>query len=157
MAQLSEGLAIGLRSVFAAEAASVQRYTYFAQVAEIEGHGEIARLFSDLAESIGCVAHGHIDALQDIADPHTRKTVGETRLNLAASAAEALTEANEVYPRLTARAHEEGHPDVASWLTTLAALKHAHLGKLDALLTTVTTPSAPGPRDGAPADGGSDD
>ncbi|MFF5727185.1 ferritin family protein [[Kitasatospora] papulosa] len=157
MAQLSEGLASGLRSVFAAEAASVQRYTYFAQVAEIEGHGEIARLFTDLAESVGCVAHGHIDALQDIADPHTRKTVGETRLNLAASAAAALAEANDVYPRLTATAHEEGHTDVASWLTTLTAFKQAHLAKLDALLTAVDQPHAPGPRQAAHTDGGSDD
>lgn len=152
MAQLSEGLAADLQSVFGAEAASVQRYTYYAQIAEIEGHGEIARIFTDMAESVGCVAHGHIDALQDIADPYTRKTVGETRLNLASSAAEALREANETYPRLTANAHEEGHADVASWLTTLTALKHVHLAKLDALLSAVDTSLVPPKK--SDADGG---
>ncbi|MEV3874154.1 rubrerythrin family protein [Streptomyces sp. NPDC049906] len=157
MPQLGEGLTGDLRSAFAAEAASVQRYTYFAQVAEIEGHGEIARLFTDLAESVACVAHGHIDALRDVADPHTRGSVGGTRLNLASSAAEALHEANEVYPGLTAHAHEEGHADVASWLTTLASLKRAHLAKLDALLTALDQPLVP-PSPGALAtDGGADD
>jgi rubrerythrin len=140
MPQPSNGLADDLRTALATEATAVQRYTYFSQVAEIEGHGEIARAFSDLAESIACVAHGHIDALQNVADPHTVQTVGETRLNLAASMAGMLHEANEIYPRLAVGAHEEGHADVASWLTTLGYLKGAHLARCEALLNTLETP-----------------
>src|SRR5437588_8962618 len=122
MPQLSESLFADLRAAFTAEAVSVLRYTYFAQVAEIEGHVEIAKLFSELAESIGCVSHGHIDLLQLVRDPATDQPIGETQLNLAASVAGELREANELYPRLTSLAHSDGHADIASWLTTLCAL-----------------------------------
>ncbi|GGX13804.1 rubrerythrin family protein [Streptomyces lomondensis] len=151
MAQPSNGLVGELRATLAAEATAVQRYTYFAQVAEIEGHGETARAFRELAESVACVAHGHLDALQDIADPHTLQTVGDTRLNLAASVADMLHEANEVYPRLATDAREEGRDDVASWLTTLGSLKRAHLARCEQLLNTL---EAPLPAGAATTEGG---
>ncbi|MEU3861038.1 rubrerythrin family protein [Streptomyces sp. NPDC028722] len=155
MAQPSDDLAVELRTALATEGTTVQRYSYFSQVAEIEGHAEIAQAFSDLAESIACAAHGHIDALQGIADRHTRQTIGDTRLNLAASVADALHVANEVYPRLAARAHETGHADVASWLTTLGSLKRSHLTKFQVLLTALDAPS-PAAR-AAATEGDSDD
>ncbi|WP_404954574.1 rubrerythrin family protein [Streptomyces sp. 147326] len=157
MVQPSDGLAVDLRTVLAAEATAVQRYSYFSHIAEIEGQGEIARAFSELAESIACVAHGHIDALQGIADPQTEATVGETRLNLAASMADVLHEAHEVYPRLVATAHEKGHPDVASWLTTLGSLKRSHLARFQGMLAALEAPSPAAPAADAATKGDADD
>lgn len=155
MGELSEGLFAELRDAFRAEAETVQRYTYFAQVAEIEGHQVVAKLFGDLAESVACVAHGHLDLLGQTADPTTDQPIGETPLNLAAALTGELREADDVYTRLTSLAHNEGHADVASWLTNLSALKKAHVAKLDQALDdflgrVVTGPGEPArQRDGA--------
>ncbi|WP_344587407.1 hypothetical protein [Actinomadura vinacea] len=141
--QRSESLVADVRAALAAEAVAVQRYTYFAQVAEIEGHTEIAVLFADLAQSIGCVAHGHLDVLGDTADTaDAGRDVGETRLNLATSVAGAMKDAHEGYPGLASAAYGEGRTDVASWLTTLAALKKAHVAKLDAALRDLAAPTS---------------
>ncbi|MFD9317591.1 ferritin family protein [Streptomyces sp. NPDC060053] len=134
MAHPSESYADGLHAVLAAEAVCAQRYTYFAQVAETEGHTETARLFTDLAASAACAAHGHLDVLRDLAVEADGPVLGDTRTNLAAAVAEALNEAVETYPRLTTTAHERGHGDVASWLTTLTALKKSHVAKFDTAL-----------------------
>ncbi|WP_189939024.1 rubrerythrin family protein [Streptomyces sulfonofaciens] len=139
MAHLSDVFAADLRSALAAEATSALRYTYFAQVAEIEGHTEIARLFTELADSVTCAVHGHLDVIRDATAPDDeRRDIGETGLNLASSVAGALQDAGEVYPRLMTAAHEEGHADVASWLTTLTALKKRHTARLDAALESLT-------------------
>ncbi|MFF0591427.1 rubrerythrin family protein [Streptomyces sp. NPDC003781] len=138
MALLSNALATGLRSALASEATAMLRYTYFAQIAEIEGHTEIARLFTELADSTGCAVHGHLDVLRDATGPEQQNDIGETRLNVASSVAGALQDASELYPRLTATAHEEGHADIASWLTTLAALKKRHTVRFDAALVSLT-------------------
>lgn len=137
MAELSKSLFADLRAAFATEAMTVQRYTYFAQVAEIEGHVEIADLFGELAESVACAAHGHIDFLQHIADPSTDSPIGETRLNLASALSGGLREATETYPRLAGTAHTEGLADVASWLETLSAHKKAQVAKIDRALTAL--------------------
>lgn len=158
MAHLSEGFTAELRAVLAAEALSAQRYTYFAQVAEIEGHTEVAQHFTDLAASVACAAHGHLDVLRDATVEGTGPDIGETALNLASSVADALQDAGEAYPRLTAAAHAEGQVDIASWLTTLAALKKSHVTKLDALLSELTgAAAATATATTAPVSGGTDD
>jgi rubrerythrin len=136
-ARSTEDLLSGLRSAFAAESMTAQRYAYFAQTAEIEGMVDLARLFTELAESAACAAHGHLDMLE-YADPATGQPIGESRLNLAAAVTAALKEASEFYPGLTARAHAEGIADTASWLETLSALKKAHVARLNAALTALS-------------------
>ncbi|WP_055494260.1 ferritin family protein [Streptomyces sp. TP-A0356] len=152
MAHLSESFAAGLRATLAAEALTVQRYTYFAQIAEIEGRTEIAKLFRDLAASVACAAHGHLDVLRD----HVPQGIGDTALNLASSVAEALRDADGTYPELTAAAFDEGQVDVASWLTTAAALKKAHVARLDAALRELAEPAGREPALTS-GHGGSDD
>ncbi|WP_330460374.1 rubrerythrin family protein [Streptomyces sp. NBC_00820] len=134
MTQPSDGFLKGVHAKLATEALTVQRYTYFAQIAEIEGHTETAKLFRELAASVACVAHGHLDVLRD----RLPQTLGDTALNLASSLSEALRDAEGTYPDLTADAFEEGQIDVASWLTTAGALKKAHVAKLDAALRELT-------------------
>ncbi|MER6010846.1 rubrerythrin family protein [Streptomyces bluensis] len=141
MAHLTDAFAADLRSALAAEATSTLRYTYFAQIAEVEGHTEIAQLFTELAESISCAVHGHLDVLRDATAPDQHSDVGETRLNLASSVVSALQDASELYPRLTTTAHTEGHADIASWLTTLTALKKRHTARFNAALASLADTS----------------
>ena len=136
--ELSHSLYANLKIAFAAEAAAFQRFTYFAQVAEIEGHLELSKLFTELAESTACAAHGHIDWLQYVADPITDRPIGETHLNLAASLTSELNDGSDLYPRLAEAAHTEGMADVASWLETMCALKKAHVDRIERALAALT-------------------
>ncbi|PJF01609.1 rubrerythrin [Streptomyces carminius] len=135
---MSDALAADLRSALMAEATAMLRYTYFAQIAEVEGHTEVARLFTELAQSIGCAVHGHLDVLREAVTPDGQSDIGETQLNVASSVAGALRDAGEFYPRLTATAHAEGHADMASWFTTLTALKKRHTARFDEALVSLT-------------------
>jgi rubrerythrin len=134
MSEFSEEICTGLRTAFNAEAAAVQRYSYFAQTAEIEGQMHVARLFSELANSLACAAHGHLDFLRDATDAASDQAVGNTTLNLANAIAAELREATELYPNLANAALEAGLADVASWMTTLSALKKAQVAKLQEVL-----------------------
>lgn len=133
-----------LREVFADEASSVQRYANFAQAATIEGWVEVSRLFEEMAESTGCVAQGHLDFLAEGGDPATGRRIGETQLNLAAALLSEQRDAAEVYPSLAASAIADGLHDLGSWLTTLGALKTAHVARLQAALEGLTQRSLPG-------------
>jgi rubrerythrin len=130
-----------LATAFAAEAMAAQRYGYFAQIAEIEGRTEAAMLFSRLAESVACVAQGHMDVLRD-AGEDIEHPIGDTSTNLASAVQRGLDEGDTLYPRLRAAALAEGLADVASWLTTVMALKQAHLTRLDQALTGIVAEPA---------------
>lgn len=138
MSEFSAELRAQLREAFAAEAMTAARYTYFAQMAEIEGHIEIGQLFTQLAQSSACAAHGHLDFLQHLSDPLTDRAIGDTQLNLVASITGELRQAGESYPMLAELAHAEGVADLASWLETLIALKGAHVTRLDQTLAALS-------------------
>jgi rubrerythrin len=125
-----------LATAFAAEAMAAQRYDYFARIAEIEGRTEAAMLFGRLAESVACVAQGHMDVLRDVGEDIERP-VGDTSINLASAVETGLDEADSLYPRLKAAALADGLADVASWMTTVMALKQAHLARLDQALARI--------------------
>ncbi|MGX2993442.1 rubrerythrin family protein [Streptomyces sp. JNUCC 64] len=136
-----QSLADGVRAAFLAEAATAARYTYFARVAEIEGHTEAARVLDELAESVVCAAHGHLDVLRDLLggdDPGTGRALGDTRRHLASAIDGDLGEATERYPGLAARAHLDGVADLASWLETLCTLKKTHVDRLERALAGLT-------------------
>ena len=130
-----------LREAFADEARTAQRYLYFAELAEIEGHGEAAVLFRELAESATHNAHGHLDWLRRIGDPLTDLPMGDTEQNLRCAVAREAMESTTTYPRWARQALEEGFTDVASWLDCLATYKRAHLERFRAALQA--------PRDGS--------
>ncbi|MCM4083543.1 ferritin family protein [Paractinoplanes hotanensis] len=132
MTGLTEELFEQLRAAFVAEASTVVRFRYFAQIAEIEGSLEAARLFTELAESAACVAHGHLDILQTVTDPATDRPIDDTELNLADAVSSEMEAATAVYPALGREAQAEGLADLTSWFETLTALKQAHLVKLTA-------------------------
>lgn len=141
MSDFSPELRAKLREAFVAEAMTAARYSYFAQLAEIEGHIEVGQLFTQLAESSTCAAHGHLDFLQHLADPLTDRAIGDTQLNLIAATTGELRQAAESYPVLAELAHTEGVADLASWLETLIALKSAHVTRLDQALAALSEPT----------------
>jgi rubrerythrin len=154
MADLTPQPLADLRSAFAAEAMNAQRYAYFAEVAEIEGHAAVAKLFRDLTATAACVARGHLDFLQHAADPTTSRPIDDTRAQLVAALAGAAQEANEFYPQLAGKALDQGQADVASWLETLSALKRSHTAKLDQVLATLAEPAGRADGSGVLSNGG---
>ncbi|GGY47191.1 hypothetical protein GCM10010342_37920 [Streptomyces anulatus] len=98
-------------------------------------------MFDELAESVACAAHGHLDVLRDLLggdDPDTGRALGDSRSNLAAAISRDLGEATERYPGLAARAHLDGVADLASWLETLCTLKKTHVDRLEQALSGLT-------------------
>ena len=68
-----------LKEAFAGESQANRRYLYFAKVADVEGHPDIAGLFRDTAEGETGHAHGHLDYLKQVGDPATGEPIGNTR------------------------------------------------------------------------------
>ena len=97
-----------LKDAFAGESQANRRYLYFAKVADVEGHPDIAGLFRDTAEGETGHAHGHLDYLKRVGDPATGEPIGDTAKNLKASIAGETYEYTEMYPGFAKTAREEG-------------------------------------------------
>ena len=67
-----------LKDAFAGESQANRRYLYFAKVADVEGHPDLAGLFRDTAEGETGHAHGHLDYLKRVGDPATGEPIGDT-------------------------------------------------------------------------------
>ncbi len=126
-----------LRAAFAREASALRRYLYFARIADIEGFGEIARLYRELAEALEGHADGHMDFLKIAGDPLTGKPIGETEENLEASLVGERENVEDVYPEMARIAREEGFDQVASWFDTLITAKQAHAARIRRGLATL--------------------
>jgi rubrerythrin len=111
-----------LKAAFAGESQANRRYLYFAKIADVEGHPDIAGLFRDTAEGETGHAHGHLD-------PATGLPIGETEDNLKAAVAGETYEYTDMYPGMARTAREEGFPEIASWFETLAKAEKSHAGR----------------------------
>ena len=118
-----------LKAAFAGESQANHRYLYFAKIADVEGHPDIAGLFRDTAEGETGHAHGHLDFLKEVGDPATGLPIGETELNLAAAVAGETYEYTDMYPGMAATARNEGFDSVANWFETLAKAEKSHAGR----------------------------
>jgi len=119
-----------LRTAFATEGQTAQLLLYFAQVAEIEGHAEVAEQLRHLAEAHALHAHGHLDLLRRAADPLSGLPMGLTAKNLACAVAAQRQAAHETYPAMIKTADAEGFLDIADWLKTVARVNDAHANRL---------------------------
>lgn len=126
-----------LKDAFAGESQANRRYLYFAKVADIEGHPDIAGLFRDTADGETGHAHGHLDFLKKVGDPATGKPIGSTDLNLASAVAGETYEYTEMYPSMAKNARDEGFADIAEWLETLAKAEKSHAGRFQKALGTL--------------------
>ena len=111
-----------LLEMFVAHAASVQRYRYMSQSAEIEGRDSVASAFRKLAELDTVDAAGHLDLVRraDVSDP---RVPARTAQNLSNAIDTELQLGSQSYPRLARIALEEGYPDIADWFTNVAKSK----------------------------------
>ncbi len=118
-----------LKEAFAGESQANRRYLYFARVADVEGEPEIAALFRSVAEGETGHAFGHFDFLKEVGDPVTGEPVGDSASNLKSAIAGETYEYSEMYPGFAAAAREEGYPEIAEWLETLARAEKSHAGR----------------------------
>ena len=118
-----------LKESFAGESQANRRYLYFAKVADVEGHPDLAGLFRDTAEGETGHAHGHLDYLKQSGDPATGKPIGSTDKNLAAAVAGETYEYTTMYPGFAKTAREEGFTEIAEWFETLAKAEKSHAGR----------------------------
>ena len=126
-----------LKEAFAGESQANRRYLYFAKVADVEGHTDIAGLFRDTAEGETGHAHGHLDYLKRVGDPATGEPIGETSLNLKASIAGETHEYTDMYPGMAKTARSEGFDEIADWFETLAKAEKSHAGRFQKALDTL--------------------
>jgi len=119
--------AANIREAFAREAQAALRCLYFARRADVEGHADVAAYLRALADGEAGHGFGHLEFLEEAADPLAG--AGDTRGNLDSAIAEA--EANAVAYEEHATAARKGRlPDVAEWFESVAAAEHAHVAQL---------------------------
>lgn len=76
-----------LKEAFAGESQANRRYTYFAQIADVEGKPDIAAIFRSTAHGETGHAMGHLDYLKQVGDPATNEPIGTTEQNLKSAIA----------------------------------------------------------------------
>ncbi|MHC4471885.1 MAG: rubrerythrin family protein [Planctomycetota bacterium] len=126
-----------LKAAFAGESQANRRYLYFAKIADVEGHADIAGLFRDTAEGETGHAHGHLDFLKVVGDPATDAPMGATDANLASAVAGETYEYTEMYPGMAKSARDEGFEEIAEWFETLARAEKSHAGRFQKALDTL--------------------
>ena len=126
-----------LKEAFAGESQANRRYLYFAKIADVEGHPDVAGLFRDTAEGETGHAHGHLDYLKTVGDPATDLKIGDTALNLKAAVHGETHEYTNMYPGMAKTARDEGFPEIADWFETLAKAEKSHAGRFEKALTTI--------------------
>jgi rubrerythrin len=118
-----------LKHAFACESQANRRYLFFARVADVEGHPDIAGLFRDTAEGETGHALGHLEFLKKVGDPATDLPMGRTQENLASAVVGETSEAEGMYPEMAKVAREEGFDEIADWFETLARAESSHAGR----------------------------
>ena len=127
-----------LKDAFAGESQANRRYLYFAKVADVEGHPDLAGLFRDTAEGETGHAHGHLDYLKRVGDPATGEPIGDSVKNLKASIAGETYEYTQMYPGFAKTARDEGFEEIAEWFETLARAERSHAGRFQKGLDGLT-------------------
>jgi rubrerythrin len=128
-----------LKDAFAAESQANRRYLYFAKVADVEGHPDLAGLFRDTAEGETGHAHGHLDYLKRVGDPVTGEPIGDSVKNLRAAISSETYEYTQMYPGFAKAARDEGFEEIAEWFETLARAERSHAGRFQKGLEGLVT------------------
>ena len=131
-----------LKEAFAGESQANRRYLYFAKVADVEGHPDVAGLFRDTAEGETGHAFGHMDFLAAVGDPATDEPVGSTDKNLASAVAGETYEFTAMYPGFAKTARDEGFEEIADWFATLARAEKTHAGRFQKALDALKSETA---------------
>ncbi len=127
-----------LKDAFAGESQANRRYLYFAKIADVEGHPEVAGNFRDTAEGETGHAHGHLDYLKKVGDPVTDQPIGPTEDNLKSAIHGETYEYTDMYPGMAKTARSEGFPEIADWFETLAKAEKSHAGRFTQMLQSIS-------------------
>ncbi|HYK88301.1 MAG TPA: rubrerythrin family protein [Acidobacteriota bacterium] len=127
-----------LKDAFAGESQANRRYLYFAKIADVEGHPEVAGNFRDTAEGETGHAHGHLDYLKKVGDPATDLPIGPTEENLKSAIAGETHEYTDMYPGMAKTARQEGFAEIADWFETLAKAEKSHAGRFTKMLESIS-------------------
>lgn len=117
-----------LRAAFAAESEASRLYLFFAQKADLEGHGDVAAVFRGMAEGKTGHAHGHLEFLEECREVDSRR--GETPGNVQAAQDAELFVAQTTYPMMAQAARDEGFLEIADWFDMLARAETGYAQKL---------------------------
>jgi len=120
---------------FSMEAQTAMRYDYFASRANIEGHNDVAMLFSSSAAGERGHALGHLEFLRK--DPVSGNAMTRTRLNIQSAIAGETVEYHDMYPRMAEIARDEGFEEIAIWFETLAKAERSHANQFQKALNTL--------------------
>jgi len=103
-----------LKDAFAGESRANHRYVDFAQKADVEGFNDAAAVFRSTAEGETGHAHGHLEYLEEVGDPATRKPIGPTGDNLRAAIVSETHKYTDMYPGMARAARQEGFDEIAT-------------------------------------------
>ncbi len=117
-----------LEDAFAGESMARNKYTYFASVAKKAGYVQIANLFLETAENEK--EHAKLWAKE-------LGLIGTIEEVLQAAIDGEHFETENMYPRMSAEAKEEGHNDIADLLSFVGAVEKAHETRYQKLLENV--------------------
>src|ERR1041384_3117879 len=102
-----------LKEAFAGESQANRRYLYFAKVADVERHPDLAGLCRYTAQGESGHARGPRDYLKRVGDPATGEPIGDSVKNLKAAIAGETYEYTQMYPGFAKTARDEGFEEIA--------------------------------------------
>ncbi len=132
-----------LLTAFAGESQARNRYTYFASKARKEGYEQIAAIFLETADNEKEHAKRLFKFLEggevEITATFPAGIIGNTKENLKAAAAGENYEHTIMYPEFARIAEEEGFPEIAKVLRSIAVAEMYHEKRFLALLENLET------------------
>ncbi len=127
-----------LLTAFAGESQARNRYTFFASQAKKEGYEQIAGVFLETAENEKEHAKRLFKFLEggevEITGAFPAGVIGDTKENLRSAAAGENYEHTKMYPEFARIAEEEGFPEIAAVLRSIAVAEMYHEKRYLALL-----------------------
>ena len=106
-----------LMAAFAGESQANRKYTAYAQQADKEGLGQVAKLFR---------AAAHAETIHALAHFRHAGKVGKTAENLQDAIGGETHEFTEMYPQMIKDAEAEGNAKMAKWLAQVSQVEACH-------------------------------
>ncbi|OGG95081.1 MAG: rubrerythrin [Candidatus Lambdaproteobacteria bacterium RIFOXYD12_FULL_49_8] len=114
-----------LKDAFAGESQARNKYTYFAKVAQKEGHHGVAAIFEETA--LNEMRHAKDEFL-------LLGGLGDTVSNLKAAISGEDYEVKKMYPTMAKEAEEEGNKEAAKLFKQIAKIEEHHRDRFQRLL-----------------------
>lgn len=130
-----------LLTAFAGESQARNRYTYFASKAKNEGYVQISKIFEETANHEKEHAKRLFKFLEggecEVVASFPAGIIGSTLENLKGSAGGENHEHTEMYPSFAKVAREEGFPDIAAVMESIAVAEAYHEERFNAFIANM--------------------